>query len=75
MKKTKLPTSFTDNLAEIAEGLHGRPVNIDYAGEWNISASNATLLLDFMYKTGIIEITWLAEQQQMCFIKTAYQVN
>lgn len=71
----KLSKEFLDNLMEIAAGLHGRPINVNYAEEWKISEVNSKLLLEYLYKTGIIEITWLPEQQQMCFIHTNYKVN
>jgi hypothetical protein len=75
MKKAKLPKQFADNLEQIATGLHGRPINLDYAAEWKISHVNAVLLLEYMYKTGVIEITWLPEKQQMCFIKKSRTIN
>ena len=75
MRKPELPKQFKDNLMQIAEGLNGRPINGDFAAEWNISAANATLLLEYLYKTGIVEITWVPEQQQMCFVRKIYTLN
>lgn len=75
MKNTELPKQFKDNLMQIAEGLNGRPINCDFASEWKISVANCTLLLEYLYKTGIIEITWLQEHQQMCFVRKIDTLN
>lgn len=75
MKKPELPKQFKNNLMQIAEGLNGRPINCDFADEWKISAANCMLLLEYLYKTGIVEISWLPEQQQMCFIRKIYTLN
>lgn len=70
-----LPKSFTNNLEEIAEGLNGRPIKTDFSAEWKISAANVMLLLEYMYKTGVIEIEWLPEQQEFCFVKKNTRIN
>lgn len=71
----KLPKQFKDNIEQIAAGLHGRPISIDWAAEWKISHANCILLLEYLYKTGIVEIKWLPEQQQMCFYKATDTIN
>lgn len=66
----ELPQSFTDNLDFIADGLHGRPINTDFCTEWKIGAANTNLLLEYMVKTGIVEVLWMPEQQEFCYAKT-----
>jgi MarR-like DNA-binding transcriptional regulator SgrR of sgrS sRNA len=74
MKKTKpsmpkLPKTFTDNLAAIAAGLHGKPIESNFAREWKISDKNAKDLLQYMHDTGMIAMKWLPERGALCFIK------
>lgn len=75
MEQNKLPDSFTDNLDFIAQGLHGRPITVDYAQEWKISEANAKLLLEYLYRSGRVEIAWLPEMQELCYVKKSYTVN
>ncbi len=65
----KLSREFLKNVEAIADGLHGRPINTDWPTEWKVSVEHAMLLLEYLYKSGRVEIVWLPEQQQMCFVK------
>jgi hypothetical protein len=71
----KLSKEFTANLEQIATGLHGRPITIDFAAEWKISEANAKLLLEYMYQSGLVEIAWLNEMQELCYIKKNCTLN
>ncbi len=73
--KPELSESFLKNLEQIAEGLNGRPINTDFSAEWKLSAANVMLLLEYMYKSGVIEIVWRAELQTFCFMKKVYTIN
>ena len=75
MKKPKLPEAFTDNLEAIAAGLHGRPVNVNFAHEWKITDKDCKDLLEFMHQSGMIGITWLPEKNARCFVKKGYLIN
>lgn len=71
----KLTKEFTENLEQIATGLHGRPITIDWAREWKISEASAKLLLEYMYQSGSVEIAWLNEMQELCYIKKSSVAN
>ena len=75
MKKPELPRQFADNLEQIATGLHGTPITIDFAAEWKISEANAKLLLEYLYQSGLVEIAWLNEMQELCYIKRSLTIN
>lgn len=68
--ENKLPESFIENLEFIAKGLHGRAITDDFAAEWKVGADSAMLLLEYMVKTALIEVVWVAEQQEFCYAKT-----
>lgn len=70
-----LSKEFMESLEYIAENLHGRPITIDFAREWKVSEANAKLLLEYLYQSGRVEITWLPEVQELCYVKKSYTVN
>jgi hypothetical protein len=65
----KLPETFTDNLEAIARGLHGRPIETNFAREWKIEEKDAVQLLQYMYDTNLITMKWLPEKRALCFIR------
>ena len=65
----KLPKTFTDNLDAIARGLHGRPIEANFARDWKISDKDAKDLLQYLFDTNMIAMKWLPEKRRLCFIK------
>ncbi|MDR6782701.1 hypothetical protein ABIE26_000812 [Pedobacter africanus] len=74
-QKPALSKEFMENLECITEHLHGRPITIDFASEWKISEANAKLLLEYLYQRGRVEIAWLPEMKELCYVKKSYTVN
>lgn len=74
-QKPALLKEFMESLEYIAKGLHGRPITKDFASEWKISEANAKLLLEYLYRSGRVEIAWLPEMQELCYVKKSYTVN
>ena len=74
-QKPALSKEIIEKLEYIAENLHRRPITLDFASEWKISEANAKLLLEYLYRSGRVEIAWLPEMQELCYVKKSYTVN